>query len=75
MAIRNRGAFLRGRAAKVLGVSAVVALASVLATPSAAMVHKTVCATTDTTTALVVGSIRDAATGQALAGARVSAAW
>ena len=34
MAIRNRGAFLRARAARVLGLSAVVALASVLATPS-----------------------------------------
>ena len=47
----------------------------VLATPSASMVHKKVCATTDTTTALVVGSIHDAATGQPVAGARVSAAW
>jgi hypothetical protein len=46
-----------------------------LATPSAAMVHKTVCATKDTTTALVVGRIRDAATGQPLAGARVAASW
>jgi len=47
----------------------------VLATPSAAMVHRKVCKTTDTTTALVVGSMRDAATGQPLVGARVSAAW
>ena len=47
----------------------------VLATPSAAMVHRKVCNTTDTTTALVVGSVHDAATGQPLVGARVSAAW
>jgi hypothetical protein len=47
----------------------------VLATPSAAIVHKTVCTTKDTTTALVVGRVRDAATGRPIAGARVSAAW
>ena len=47
----------------------------VLATPSAAMVHKKVCNTKDTTTALVVGSVRDAATGQPLVGARVAAVW
>ena len=46
-----------------------------LATPSAAMVHRTVCATKDTTTALVVGRVRDATTGQALGGARVAASW
>jgi hypothetical protein len=47
----------------------------VLATPSAAVVHRTVCSTKDTTTALVVGRVRDAATGQPLVGARISAAW
>jgi carboxypeptidase family protein/carboxypeptidase-like protein/TonB-dependent receptor-like protein len=46
-----------------------------LATPAARTVHTRLCRGADSTTALVAGRVRDALTGTALAGTRVTATW
>ena len=46
-----------------------------LATPSSATVHRSLCAAADSSTGLMVGRVRDAVSGAAVAGARVTAAW